>query len=74
MKEDRTPCFNADDMTKSDLKSLSTSILLRYFAKILDELKRRGVIRTRNNPVADYAEWLASQKLGFSLERNSKCG
>jgi len=40
----------------------------------LDELKERKVVRTRNNPVADYAEWLVTQRLGLSLERNSKRG
>jgi hypothetical protein len=40
----------------------------------LDELKQRSVVRTRNNPVADYAEWLVAQRLGLSLERNSKSG
>jgi hypothetical protein len=57
-----------------DLKALSTSDLLRHFANILDELKQRNVVRTRNNPVADYAEWLVSKKLALRLEPNSKFG
>ena len=61
-------------MTKFDPKVFSTTALLRYFADILDELKQRSVVRTRNNPVADYAEWLVAQKLSLSLERNSKSG
>ena len=61
-------------MTKFDPKVFSTTELLRCFADILDELKQRNVVRTRNNPVADYAEWLVAQKLGLSLERNSKSG
>jgi len=28
----------------------------------MDELKERKVIRTFNNPVADYAEWLVALK------------
>lgn len=52
----------------------STMDLLRQFAEILDELKRRGVLRTRNNPVADYCEWLVSNKLGFTLRNNSNSG
>jgi len=39
-------------------KSLSTFEHLRCFGAILDELKQRGVVRTPNNPVSDYAEWL----------------
>lgn len=31
-------------------------------------------MRTRNNPVADYAEWLVAQQLGLLLERNSNRG
>lgn len=61
-------------MSEYDLKFFSIPELLRCFADILDELKQRGVVRTRNNPVADYAEWLVSQRLGLLLERNSKSG
>lgn len=61
-------------MSEFDPKAFPTSSLLRYFADILDELKQRGVVRTRNNPVADYAEWLVAQRLGLSLERNSRSG
>lgn len=61
-------------MTKFAPKVFSTTALLRYFADILDELRQCSVVRTRNNPVADYAEWLVAQKLGLSLERNSKSG
>lgn len=62
------------EVTRFKLNALSTPSLLKQFADILDELKRRGVVRTRNNPVADYAEWLVAQKLGFCLERNSRSG
>jgi hypothetical protein len=30
-------------------------------------LRARSEIRTQNNPVADYAEWLVSKKLGLEL-------
>jgi hypothetical protein len=63
-----------NDMTKFDPKAFSTPDLLRHFADIMDELKQRGVVRTRNNPVGDYAEWLVAQRLDLSLERNSKSG
>ncbi len=61
-------------MTEFSLKTLTTSQLFCCFADMLDELKARKVIRTRNNPVADYAEWLVAQKLGVLLEHNSKRG
>jgi len=41
---------------------------------ILDELKRKKVLRTKNNPVADYSEWLVSKSLGLKLVGNSRSG
>jgi hypothetical protein len=40
----------------------------------MHELRRRGLIRTGNNPVADYAEWLVAQCLSLQLAKNSKAG
>jgi hypothetical protein len=48
--------------------------LLRCHAAILDTLRARGVIRTQNNPVADYAEWIVSKTLGLELTANSNAG
>ena len=61
-------------MTELNWKALTVSELLKYFADILDELRKCKVIRTRNNPVADYAEWLVAHQFGLLLERNSKRG
>lgn len=61
-------------MNRQSLNNLSIKQLLHQFADILDELKIRRVVRTRNNPVADYAEWLAARALELTLERNSKLG
>jgi len=55
-------------------KKIDTVSLLRHYADLMEELKDRNVIRTFNNPVADYAEWLVAQKLGLKLETNSKTG
>ncbi|HWI80716.1 MAG TPA: hypothetical protein VNT59_01735 [Ramlibacter sp.] len=38
---------------------------------MLDELRARSVVRSRNNPTGDYAEWLVTQKLGLKLVANS---
>jgi hypothetical protein len=54
--------------------SRSNTDLLGAYAVILDELKARGLCRTKNNPVADYAEWLVSGRLGLSLRDNSSAG
>lgn len=56
------------------IKSLSVSELLRRHSAILDELKRRDVVRTHNNPVGDYAEWLCKTKLQLTLAGSSNKG
>ncbi len=55
-------------------KKASTQDLFEEYAAIMDELKYREVIRTFNNPVADYAEWLVARTLKLELETNSKAG
>jgi len=61
-------------MADVDLDARSTPALLRLHAAVIDELKSRGVVRTKNNPVGDYAEWLVSQALGLALQDNSAAG
>lgn len=61
-------------MGKFNLKSLSILELLQCFSGILNELKQRGVVRTRNNPTGDYAEWLVATKFKLKLELNSNAG
>lgn len=51
-----------------------TATLFKFYEEIMEELFKRGVIRTYNNPVADYAEWLSAKKLGLTLETNSRAG
>jgi len=53
---------------------LSIVELLATHSAVLDELKHRNVIRSKNNPTGDYAEWLISTKLGLTLETNSAKG
>ncbi|MDD3344827.1 MAG: hypothetical protein PHO34_00095 [Candidatus Omnitrophica bacterium] len=57
-----------------NFKKLSVRQLLITFGAVLDELKDRGVVKTRNNPVADYAEWLVAEKLGLSIQTSSNAG
>lgn len=61
-------------MSIFDLSQLSVIDLLREHDAILDELNKRKVIRSRNNPTGDYAEWLAKEVLGLSLAQNSAKG
>jgi|SRR5712692_11680314 len=58
----------------ADINEMSTRELLATFSRIMAELKQRGVVRTYNNPVADYCERLASFALGLQLENNSHKG
>jgi len=52
----------------------SNADLLSRWAAIMSELGRRGILRTANNPVADYAEYVVADRLGLTLENNSNAG
>lgn len=56
------------------LDSLSNLDLLLLHSKVIDVLRSRKVIRTNNNPVGDYAEWLVAKALSMSLLSNSAAG
>ena len=57
-----------------NVKKLSVHELLCLYSSIVEELRERNVIRTSNNPVADYAEYLVAQKMGLSLATSSTAG
>lgn len=57
-----------------NLVNLSTLDLLVAHSSVLNELRRRGVVRSSNNPTGDYAEWLVSSRLGLSLADKSAKG
>lgn len=59
---------------KSNLKKISVIDLLRMYSEILKELRQREIVRSTNNPVGDYTEWLVCKKLGLRLEENSTAG
>jgi hypothetical protein len=46
--------------------------LMRFYAAILSELKERGIARTGNGPVGDYAEALFARAYGWRLGANSE--
>jgi hypothetical protein len=56
----------------SDLSGFSESGLFSLYRAILRELRSRGVIRTENAPVGDYAEYLVAAALGGQRARNSE--
>lgn len=58
----------------NDLDELSTLELLRLFSGVLGELRSRGVTRSANNPVADYAEGIVAEALDLDLAAKSTTG
>lgn len=48
--------------------------LLRQYSSVLRELRKSGVLRSANNPVADYAELLVSRALALDLSGKSNAG
>ena len=56
------------------LNEMGVKELLRLQASVINELKGRGVVRTQNNPLGDYTEWLVAKALDLELESNSKAG
>ena len=61
-------------MNLADLNEVSQPDLLSLYCMILDELRARGVVRSTNNPVADYAEHLIAKALNLQLAAKSTTG
>lgn len=57
-----------------NLQSLSPLELLCLHGDISEELKARGVTRTMNNPIGDFAEHLFCRAFGWVQQANSKAG
>jgi len=60
--------------TKLNLGELEILELLQAHAAIISELRKREVLRTSNNPIGDYTEWLVADILDLTLEGNSSSG
>lgn len=61
-------------MKNKILERKSVKHLLQTHTLIMEELKSRKVLRTKNTPIGDFSEWLVSKSLGLVLENNSKAG
>ena len=48
--------------------------LLQLQAAATNELRIRGVVRTQNNPLGGYTEWLVAKALNLELQDNSRAG
>ena len=59
---------------KPPLARASIRALLTLHAEVMEELRRREVVRTSNGPVGDYAELLFSTAFGWALETSSAAG
>lgn len=59
---------------KDTLSCLHDQELLKLYAQVMDELRHRGTIRSSNNPISDYAEKVAVERLGLELVSNSNKG
>jgi len=61
-------------MNQAHLSSMNEYELFKLHSQIMEELLTRNVIRTANNPIADYAEWLVAAKLNLKLLNSSNSG
>ena len=56
-----------------DLERATVSELLSGYAHVMDQLRKRGVVQSANNPVADYCEALVAKALNLKpLKRSNK--
>ena len=53
------------------LKNLSVKNLFHLYANVMRELRERKILRSFNNPVGDYAEYIIANKLNLELTPNS---
>jgi hypothetical protein len=67
---DRFAIFDAGD-ERMILPELSPPQLLKLHASIGDELRTRGITRSSNNPVGDFAEYLFCRAFGWKQADNS---
>ena len=56
------------------LERMTEIELLQSHSQVIEELRRRGVVTTRNNPVGDYTEWLVCRTMGLMKQGNSQSG
>jgi hypothetical protein len=57
-----------------DLSNTSTVGLLRAYGTILDELRKRSIVRSSNSPLSDYAELLFCEAFGWARQNGSAAG
>ena len=55
-----------------ELQAMSEVELLQAHSAVIGELRRRKVVRTENNPLGDYTEWLVCNRLGLEAQGPSQ--
>lgn len=68
------PCDTPSPGRPNHVARASIRQLLRLHCHIGDELRERGISRTGNGPLGDYAEHLFARAFDWSLEGNSTSG
>ena len=58
----------------ASMKAIPTRTLLQHYARILDELRSREVITTRDSPVGGYGQWLVCRAFDALPNPNSSKG
>jgi hypothetical protein len=53
-------------VTSDKLKNMDEQRLLKLYSELMEELRDRELIRSSNNPVADYAEKIAVEYMGLT--------
>lgn len=61
-------------MDPATMRRLGIQALLQLHGSAAAELRRRGVVRSANNPIADYSEFLVCRTLGLSPATSSTKG
>jgi len=57
-----------------EVSGLKDNELLELYARLLEELRQRQLVRSSNNPVSDYAERIICERLHLSLQVGSNKG
>ncbi|MDP2678634.1 MAG: hypothetical protein Q8O85_07925 [Rhodoferax sp.] len=58
----------------NDWSNLKDGELLLAYASLMEELRTRGIVRSSNNPVGDFTEFLVARALGLNLLGQSAAG
>ncbi len=61
-------------MNEASLSMMRNHEIFSLFAEIIEELSRRGVTRSKNNPVGDYAEHLVCKAFALTPAEKSTKG